>query len=154
MDVPFKLATESVAQAEPVAPVVVQPDWCLRDVFSHLQSHGRSTALVCEEGRLVGIFTERDAVRVMAARIDLDLPISSAMSMDPKTVAPSDTILTAIQLMASGNCRRLPVIDKSGCPQGIIQTAGIVRLLVEYFPRCVYNLPPGPHSLIQDREGS
>jgi len=154
VDVVLKLAGESVAAAEPIAPVVVQPDWSVRDVFAHLQSAGRSTALVCQDGRLIGIFTERDAVRVMANRSDLGAPISSAMSTEPKTVAPTDTILRAIQLMASGNCRRLPVVDEWGHPRGIIQTAGIVRLLVEFFPRCVYNLPPDPHSLIQDREGS
>jgi CBS domain-containing protein len=154
VDVLFKLAGESVAAAEPIAPVVVQPDWSVRDVFTHLQSEGRSTALVCQDGRLIGIFTERDAVRVMTSRIDLDAPINTVMSTEPKSVAPTDTILRAIQLMASGKCRRLPVVDEQGHPQGIIQTAGIVRLLVEYFPRCVYNLPPDPHSLIQDREGS
>lgn len=154
MDVLFKLAGESVAAAEPIAPVVVKPDWSLRDVLTRLAAEQRSTALVCQDGRLIGIFTERDAVRAMASPGALDAPVSTAMSRDPKTVASADTILCAIQLMASGNCRRLPVVDEQGHPLGIIQTAGIVRLLVEYFPRCVYNLPPDPHSLIQDREGS
>jgi CBS domain-containing protein len=153
VDVLFKLAGESVASTEPIAPVVVQPDWSVREVLAHLQEQERSTALVCDAGRLIGIFTERDAIRVMAQPEGLNLPVSSAMSPDPKSVAPTDTIIRAIQLMASGNCRRLPVLDR-GKPVGIIQTAGIVRLLVEYFPRCIYNLPPGPNSLIQEREGS
>ena len=154
MDVLSRLAGESVEAAEPIPPVVVQPDWSVREVLAHLQSQDRSTALICDAGRLIGIFTERDAVRLMAHPAQLDLPVSRFMSREPKTVARGDSIVSAIRLMASGKCRRLPVVDERGLPTGIIQTSGIVRLLVEYFPRCVYNLPPGPDSLIQDREGS
>src|SRR5688572_21823935 len=59
VDVRIKLAFESVVEAEPIAPYCVTPQTSLREVFSVLEQNNGG-ALVCHEGMLVGIFTERD----------------------------------------------------------------------------------------------
>ncbi len=67
---------------------------------------------------------------------------------------PEASIGTAIRKMAHGGYRRLPIVDREGMPIGVLQTAAIVRFLVEHFPRTIYNLPPVHHRVMQQREGS
>ena len=57
-------------------------------------------------------------------------------------------------LMAHGGYRRLPIVDDQGRPTGIIKVEGIMHYLVEHFPSTVYNLPPNPSVVQQEREGA
>ena len=68
MDIEFNLMTESVDRAGPVEPVYVEPGTPLRDVLLLLRGRKRHSALICRDGILIGVFTERDALKVMAQR--------------------------------------------------------------------------------------
>jgi CBS domain-containing protein len=154
MDIEFNVAIESVDQIELSDPLCFEPHESIRSVLVRLRLHNNGSALVCREGALVGIFTERDALRLLASRADLDRPVESVMTRDPVTLRPEASIGTAIRKMALGGYRRLPVVDREGVPIGVLQTAGIVHFMVEHFPRSIYNLPPVPHPAMQQREGS
>jgi len=111
--------------------------------------------LVCENTKLVGIFTERDLLlRVLAPAVPLTSPVRLVMTPDPVTVQPMDSIRTAIQRMESGAYRHLPVIDDTHRPVGILSIKRIVHYLVEHFPSTVYNLPPDPEVVPHEREGA
>ena len=66
MDFQLHLETESVEQAHPTKPVCVLPSDSIRHVMRVLKSNATSAAMVCREGKLEGIFTERDALRQLA----------------------------------------------------------------------------------------
>ena len=83
MDFQLHLETESVEQAHPTKPVCVQPSDSIRHVMRVLKSNATSAAMVCREGKLEGIFTERDALRQLADGSDLDVPVSTAMVHQP-----------------------------------------------------------------------
>jgi len=119
-----------------------------------LQQHKTGAALICHEGRLVGIFTERDALKILAAGSNLDVPVSTVMMADPITLRPKDTVGKAISLMSAGGFRRLPIVDAAGKPTGLLKVTGILRYLVEHFPKVVYTLPPAPHHKTSEREGA
>jgi len=163
MDIAFKLKTETVEQAGLVEPLCVEPHTIVREVLQLLKQHHAGSVLICREGALIGIFTERDALRLMArccsgdglpqARSELDGPIEQVMMSPPVTLHASDTIGSAILRMSSGGYRRLPIIDCEGRPLGVLQVAGIVHYLVEHFPKTVYNLPPVTHPVMHEREG-
>ena len=55
-----------------------------------MQAQKVGAVLVCEEDRLVGVFTERDVLRLMAERADMTRPVGEVMSSDPQTVTDSD----------------------------------------------------------------
>jgi CBS domain-containing protein len=110
--------------------------------------------LICENGRLVGIFTERDALRLMASSADLQQPLSQVMSANPVTVSAGDTVATAIEKMSAGGYRRLPIVDDSNNPTGVVGVHGLVHYLVQHFPGTVYNLPPVPRPGPSNREGA
>ena len=154
MDIGFNVAIESVDQIELSEPLCFEPQDSIRSVLARLKQHNNGTALVCREGVLVGIFTERDALKLLAGCADFDRPIESVMTRSPITLRPEASIGTAIRKMAAGGYRRLPIVDREGVPIGVLQTAAIVRFMVEHFPRTIYNLPPVPHPVMQQREGS
>ena len=124
------------------------------DAASEMRSHSHGSALVCEKGRLTGVFTERDLLRFIAAGRAMNSPISTAMTANPKTIRPDDTLLTVIGLMDQGGYRRLPVVDAAGAPAGIVDVKSVVHFLVEHFPAAVYNQASHAHQTAKDREGA
>jgi len=105
--------------------------------------------------RLIGIFTERDFVnRVVAAGVDASRAVETVMTRTPKTVRRAASVQSAVELMASGGYRHLPVTGGGGEPLGVLSVKDVVRYLVEYFPAKVYNLPPTPDQAQPAREGA
>jgi CBS domain-containing protein len=106
---------------EPRKLVTAAPGMSVADA-ARLMRRGRVGAvLVVEAGRLVGIFTERDALfRVVAPGLD---PASTAlrevMTLDPTTVAPDETFGYALLLMHENGFRHAPVVD-NGVPVGMV----------------------------------
>jgi CBS domain-containing protein len=68
--------------------------------------------VIDKKGRLKGIFTGRDAVRVIAAGKDGDsLRLSSAMTKDLMTISPNCRAIEALRVMNDGGFRHLPVVE-------------------------------------------
>jgi CBS domain-containing protein len=80
------------------------------------------SALVLEEDRCVGIFTERDIVRALAADFDAPgQPISHWMTPDPESVGPELGVREALERMLAAGYRHLPVVEGE-------KTVGIVSM--------------------------
>jgi CBS domain-containing protein len=154
VDFVLKLNSDTVAEAMSAQPVCIDPHQPVREVLTLLKQHHAGGALVCRDGRLVGIFTERDALRLMAAGATLDAAVETVMVPQPVSLRAGDSIAKAIRTMSVGGYRRLPVIDDHGAPVGLLNVANIVHYLVEHFPQAVYNLPPDSQSLMPEREGA
>ena len=92
--------------------------------------------------------------RVLAVGKPLSVPLGEVMTPDPVTVHCKQAIGAAIQHMEEGGYRHLPVVDEMGRPVGILSVKRIVHYLVEHFPGHVYNLPPDPGVVQQEREGA
>jgi CBS domain-containing protein len=81
---------------------------------ARLMAHRKiGAAMVLSEGRLVGIFSERDlATRVVAQGLDPDSTLVGAvMTGNPVTIGPGDFAGDALELMRSHGFRHLPVVD-------------------------------------------
>lgn len=78
--------------------------------------------LVVREASIVGIFTERDLLnKVMAPAIDPDkTPLSAVMVSNPLTIRDSKPLGYALQMMAEGGFRHVPVVDEAGAPVGMV----------------------------------
>ncbi len=116
------------------------------------QSHG--SVVICTDERLVGIFTERDLLRTIGENRSMETPLSEVMTAGPQTVASSDSLFDAIGWMDQGGYRRLPVVDPSGAPAGIVDVKVITHFLVEIFPAGVYNQASHAQSITRNREGA
>lgn len=115
-------------------------------------SHG--CAAICASGKLVGIFTERDLLRVIADGSGMETPLSEVMTANPQSVTTEDTLFRVTQAMDQGGYRRLPVLDSGGVPVGFVDVKTIVHFLVEYFPEAVYNQAARAQLIARNREGA
>lgn len=90
--------------------------------------------LVLVEDRLVGIFSERDAVfRVMAKGLDPKTVIlADVMTADPKTIAPTKPYGHALVLMQENGFRHVPVVE-NGRPIGIVSSRNAMDPDLEQF---------------------
>lgn len=108
----------------------VSPQTTARQALALMASHAISGIVVVEEDRPVGIFTERDAVRLVAAGVDLAaLPVSVAMTAPVVTISAAASPTYAIDLMRDHNVRRLLAVDESGGVAGILTQTDLSRVL-------------------------
>jgi predicted transcriptional regulator len=150
----LNLDSETVDQCQPVSCLCLGPDVSVADAIAQMQSRNRGMVLVCEHQGVVGIFTERDALKMMAEGANFAEPLGSRMTPRPLFLKAHDTIGRAITLMSRGGYRRLPIVDDSGHPVGIVTAEGILHFLAEQIPHLIFNLPPEPHHSAQEREGA
>jgi CBS domain-containing protein len=154
VDFQLHLETETVEHCYPAPPVCAKPTDSVRAVLRLLQTERTGVAMVCSDRRLVGVFTERDTLRLLADGTNLDSPVAEYMARNPVTVRKTDTVARAISLMSVGGFRRLPIIDEKGNIEGVLKVSGLLHYLVEHFPKVVYTLPPEPHHKVAAREGA
>jgi CBS domain-containing protein len=88
-----------------------------------------------ETGRVSGIITERDIVRLagavqMSSSLTFQLPAHDIMSKPVITIKAESSIQDAIQSMKLNNIRRLPVVDREGRMVGIITDKDIFRAII------------------------
>ncbi len=103
--VPDLVSNQTLASLPPSATV--------RDATRVMAERHIGAVLVADDGRLQGIFTERDVLaRVVAAGLDPDdTVLGRVMTPNPDTVAPNDTALDALRRMTECGYRHLPVVD-------------------------------------------
>jgi len=88
--------------------------------------HIGSIVVVDDEQKCIGIFTERDAVRVVAQNMPLDAPIEKVMTKNPFTIKEDSTFEEAKYVIKSAKIRHLPVIDSNGKIVGLISVRNIL----------------------------
>ena len=154
MDIKLNIHADPVEQAKSKDPLVVPPETSVRDVFFSLRMHNTGSLLICDADKLVGIFTERDALRLMSKGADLDAPIRDVMIKDPVTILRDAPISEAVRVMSEGGYRRLPIVDHGGSLIGMVKVSGLLHYFVDHFPETVLNLPPEPNVIMPEREGA
>lgn len=78
------------------------------------ERHVGSIVIVDEEQRCTGIFTERDAIRIIAQQFSVDQQLGKVMSRHVVTVSIDASFEEAKRLILSHNIRHLPVTDQAG----------------------------------------
>ncbi|HCC99983.1 MAG TPA: hypothetical protein DER64_05600 [Planctomycetaceae bacterium] len=121
---------------------------------AEMREHSHGCALICDEGQLVGILTERDILHSLHSGVDHETPVSSLMTQNPTTVTNHDTLFHAIALMDSGGYRRLPVLGDDGRPDGIVDVKTITGFLVEHYAATVHNQASQAQLTAKNREGA
>ena len=95
-------------------------------------------AMVVEDGKLAGVFTERDALfRVVADGRDGETTrLAEVMTRDPQTIHPDKPFAHALQMMHGGSFRHVPVVE-DGRPVGMVSARDALGPELEAF---VYEL--------------
>jgi len=75
------------------------------------ERHVGSVLVVDEKEHLIGIFTGRDAVKLLARGESSKLALSKAMTPNPLTIDPDQKAVDALRIMNDGGFRHLPVVE-------------------------------------------
>jgi len=101
--------------------VTAPADTTVSEAARMMKQRHVGAVMVVEDGKLVGVFTERDALfRVVAEGRDTKTtPLAGVMTHNPKTVHPDQSFAHALQMMHDGGFRHVPVVE-DGKPVGIV----------------------------------
>ena len=109
-------------------PLTVGPETSLDVVIGRMHETETDCVLVMDGDRLVGIFTDRDAV-VKAADKRLDqFQVRAFMTPDPVVLRHDDPIAVAIHKMAVGGFRHIPIVV-NGKPSGVVTARDVFHHL-------------------------
>ncbi len=103
-------------------PVTLHPSATVEDACRQMSEARTGSILITDKtGKLVGIFTGRDAVgRVLAcAKDSAQTKLADVMTRDPTTLSPDKNAIDALRLMWDGGFRHLPVV-KNGKLLGVV----------------------------------
>jgi CBS domain-containing protein len=118
----------------PKVPIMVEKQTSLANSIRIMTSHNIGCLLVTDEdGRLVGVFTERDVLNRVACQVD-DLThahIVDYMTPKPFALKVDTPIKHALHLMSMHEFRHLPLVDDDFKPEGVISFRDVVHHLKE-----------------------
>jgi CBS domain-containing protein len=124
--------------------VAVSPFTPLSQAIEAMKSDEGGCIIVSDDGRVAGIFTERDLLtKVVGQPVDLESPISDWMHPTVETLSPDATVGDAVKLMDEKSFRNIPLVKK-GELVGSISVFDIITYLAECYPKATMNLPPLP----------
>ena len=113
--------------------VTVPPTAVLADLVRMLTEHGIGAVVVQnEDGRVVGMLSERDVVRALAQHgpAVLERSIDQVMTREVKTCREADTIRDLAERMTAGRFRHLPVVEE-GRLVGLVSIGDVVKQRLE-----------------------
>lgn len=111
------------------SPVSVDVETSITAAAQLMTTQKVSSLLVTREDKLIGIITDRDLrSRVVAASLDIHLPVSHIMTPNPAQIMGNRTLFDALALMTERNIHHLPVVDQQTlAPLGMVTASDIIR---------------------------
>lgn len=102
-------------------PLTLPPEASVQEACRRMHARKVGAVLVTDpQGALLGIFTGRDAVRVLAQAEDpVATPLRQVMTTQPETLPPGCTAIEALRLMHDGGFRHVPVV-RDGVVIGVV----------------------------------
>jgi CBS domain-containing protein len=139
--IPPTLLCDSIGSIGLKDPLVVKPDTTLAECIATLQRHRVGSLLVVDDdGKLAGIFTERDCIMKVMGKVDSlkDAIVSDFMTKNPVRERPEASIAFALNLMSHGGFRHVPIVDQDDVPIGIVSVKDVVDHIVTRMLEAIY----------------
>lgn len=110
----------------------VEPTIMVYQAIERMCEKNIGALLIVENGKLIGIFTERDYARklILKGKSSKTTPISELMTQNPITVTPENTVDECMNLMTGKFIRHLPVVENEKLI-GLISIGDVVKLTIE-----------------------
>jgi len=136
-------------------PLQVPGNASVLDVVQQMAERSSGSALIVEESRLVGIFTERDLLeRVVCTGLDPKVTkVGQVMTSTPEVLPATASIAQALRLLAQGHYRHAPLVDNAGRPAGMLSTGHVIGFVSDTFPKEIMNAPESVEP-IHEQEGA
>jgi CBS domain-containing protein len=137
------MTVAAVLRQKGASVISVPPDASVAEAAEIISRRRIGAVVVCdEEGRLVGILSERDVVRGLTRHgaALMAMPVSALMTQEVQVVTPACTVDEAMEIMDAGYFRHLPVVDAQGRLAGIVSIRDLVRYRITTQERDVESL--------------
>ncbi|WP_243665842.1 CBS domain-containing protein [Vulcanisaeta sp. JCM 16159] len=97
-------------------PITVRDDEPLTEVIKIMNERNIGSIIVTdEEGKAIGVFTERDLLRLIASNVGLGaLTVGDVMTRNVIVVEEDASLIKAVHIMAKHGIRHLPIVDEDG----------------------------------------
>ena len=121
----------NILQKKGNAVYSIGPDKSVYDALEELEENNLGSLIVVENGKLIGVFTERDYARkvILKGRSSKETLVRDIMSSDPIFVNPDNTLDECMQLMTDKFIRHLPVMENSALI-GIVSIGDLVKYII------------------------
>jgi CBS domain-containing protein len=131
----------NILQIKGNAVHTVTPGTSVYEALEDLENNNMGSLVVVENGKLIGIFTERDYARkvILKGRSSKDTQVRDIMTERPIFVTPEATIEECMQLMSSKNFRHLPVLENDQLV-GVISISDLVKFIIREKDFIIENL--------------
>lgn len=131
----------NILQTKGNAVYTVSPESSVYEALEELENNNLGSLVVVENGKLIGIFTERDYARkvILKGRSSRETHVKDIMTERPLFVTPDSTIEACMQLMSSKFTRHLPVLDNDQLV-GIISIGDVVKYIIREKDFIIENL--------------
>jgi CBS domain-containing protein len=129
------LADETVAAIQTQPFAAVTPNASIADAVARLANLEVGCLLVAENGKLFGVFSNRDVLDKVADRYDQikDRAVSEVTTSNPIFVHETDSAAAALHVMAVSGFRHVPVMNLNDEPVGIVSPQRVLGFLREHF---------------------
>ncbi len=127
------MTLKAILKGKPAGFVSVMPSASVREVIAVLAARRIGAVLVVDdEGRLVGILSERDIVRSLASAAagTLEMTANQLMTAHPVTATPNTTVGEAMETMTEGHFRHLPILE-AGRLTGLVSIGDVVKAKID-----------------------
>jgi len=126
------LMKDRIEKLLPKEPLTVTPQTPIGEVLNQMINASIGCVMIAEGDKLLGIFSEYDAVRKVGSNAAqmAERPISSVMTPEPVTLEAKDKIAYALHKMHVGGYRHLPIMTE-GKLTGVISIRDILKYLSE-----------------------
>ncbi|WP_442796140.1 CBS domain-containing protein [Pelobium manganitolerans] len=121
--------------------ITIGPDAMVYEALEVMNEHNISAILITQDGKLSGIFTERDYARkvVLKGKSSKEVRIDAVMTPSPIVVSPDQSIEHCMELMTEKHIRHLPVMD-NGELSAIVSIGDVVKFIIEDQKQTIQNL--------------
>jgi CBS domain-containing protein len=127
------MTVRKILEAKGRAVATIRPDQTLAEAAQSLGEQRIGALVVTDgEGRIAGILSERDIVRVIGrdGALGLDHRVSEVMTSNVTTCTDNQTTSQLLEIMTNGRFRHLPV-ERDGLLDGIISIGDVVKLRIQ-----------------------
>src|SRR5258706_3714055 len=111
MPVGAALRKTKLRELRPTEPLCLDRQTTWSGAIEAMHGQKASCALICDNGRIAGILTERDILNKVAGEaVSFDSPVEHFMTPDPRVLTADDYLSDAVLLMDSGSYRHVPIV--------------------------------------------
>ena len=127
-----KLVDVPLSEVHPHLPLTIDAGASAADAVTRMRDAGAGCLVVIGDGALVGVLSERDLVmKAVDGAPDLSqLKVGDLMTPDPVVLRADDSVAVAINKMAVGGFRHIPLVN-DGQPTGIVSARDLFKYILD-----------------------